>query len=298
MNINSMLPTAYTPNTLATMDTLRSAVGEESTDDQQAIFSPIEQSVDVAKNPAVAPEQSREKADAQAQQALNAERAAQQESNEQQQEHIDQQKIQSLSTIDREVRNHERAHAAVGGQYAGAPRYEYERGPDGVNYAVAGEVPISTGATSDPQMTIEKAQIIRRAALAPADPSAQDRKVAAEAVQMEAEARIELLTIEREQRIEEQRLQEAQREQQASQQQQESRSTQENVIVSQTENTRNTSSVDNANTAGAVSREDSAVDDINEAQEAMFNELTEQLVAIGGSQQPAQSLGSIVSRFA
>ncbi|MGS2717238.1 putative metalloprotease CJM1_0395 family protein [Eionea flava] len=290
MNINSMLPTAYTPNTLAAMNTLRSAVGEESTDDQQAIFSPIEQSVAAASHSAVTSEQPSEQADAQAQQVLNAERAAQQDSKEQQQEHIDQQKIQSLATLDREVRNHERAHAAVGGQYAGAPRYEYERGPDGVNYAVAGEVPISTGATSDPQMTIEKAQIIRRAALAPADPSAQDRKVAAEAVQMEAEARIELLTIEREQRIEEQRLQEAQREQQ----QQESRSTQENVIVSQTENTRNTSNVDSAN----VSREDSAVDDINEAQEAMFNELTEQLVAIGGAQQPAQSLGSIVSRFA
>ncbi len=94
------------------------------------------------------------------------------------------------------MRNHERAHAAVGGQYAGAPVYQYERGPDGVSYAVSGEVSISTGAVSgDPQATISKAQQIKRAALAPADPSPQDRRVAANATQMEFEARQELAEI-------------------------------------------------------------------------------------------------------
>jgi hypothetical protein len=118
-------------------------------------------------------------------------------------EQIQQQEIQELSARDREVRNHERAHAAVGGQYAGAPRYQYERGPDGVNYAVAGEVPISTGAISgNPQATIEKAQVIRRAALAPAEPSPQDRRIAAEATQMESQARVELAELQREKRIE------------------------------------------------------------------------------------------------
>jgi len=45
---------------------------------------------------------------------------------------------------------------------------------------------------NDPQATIKKAQQIKRAALAPKDPSSQDRKVAAEASKMEAKARQEL----------------------------------------------------------------------------------------------------------
>ncbi|MFT6103570.1 MAG: hypothetical protein ACJA2B_002027 [Candidatus Endobugula sp.] len=58
------------------------------------------------------------------------------------------------------------------------------------------------------------------------------------------------------------------------------------------------SSVNNSDAAGNNPRAGQAVDDMNEAQENMYNELTEQLVAMGGAQQPAQSLGSIVSRFA
>ena len=124
--------------------------------------------------------------------------SAQASAQEKQQELLERQHIQALSARDREVRNHERAHAAVGGAYAGAPRYEYQRGPDGVNYAIAGEVPISTGAISgDPQATIDKAQVIRRAALAPAEPSPQDRQVAAQASQMEAQARLELAELQR-----------------------------------------------------------------------------------------------------
>ncbi len=113
-----------------------------------------------------------------------------------------QQQIQHLASRDREVRNHERAHAAIGGQYAGAPRYQYERGPDGVNYAISGEVSISAGGISgDPQASIDKAQQVRRAALAPAEPSAQDRQVAAQAAQMEAQARVELRVQQREEQL-------------------------------------------------------------------------------------------------
>ncbi len=144
-------------------------------------------------------------------QSLSSENAQEQEKDKQQQrleaqqQRIEQQQISELAARDREVRNHERAHAAVGGQYAGAPRYQFERGPDGINYAVGGEVSISTGGVSgDPQATIEKAQIIRRAALAPSEPSSQDRKVAAEATQMEAEARVELANLQREERLAEQ----------------------------------------------------------------------------------------------
>lgn len=101
--------------------------------------------------------------------------------------------VRQLAARDREVRAHEQAHAAVGGQYAGAPTYEFIRGPDGVSYAVAGEVSIDASEVpNDPQATLEKAQQVRRAAYAPAEPSVADRRVAAEASQMEAEARSEL----------------------------------------------------------------------------------------------------------
>ncbi len=104
----------------------------------------------------------------------------------------EQREINQLSARDREVRAHEAAHAAVGGQYAGAPSYEFERGPDGVNYAVAGEVSIETGRAATPEETIQKAQVVRRAALAPVDPSPQDRRVAALASRLESQARAEI----------------------------------------------------------------------------------------------------------
>lgn len=100
--------------------------------------------------------------------------------------------VSELSARDREVRAHEQAHAAVGGQYAGAPTYQYKRGPDGVNYAVGGEVQIDVSPAPTPQETIAKARVVRQAALAPAEPSPQDRRVAAQASQMEAQARAEL----------------------------------------------------------------------------------------------------------
>ena len=59
-------------------------------------------------------------------------------------------------------------------------------------YAVSGEVKTDTSKERDPEATIRKMQKVRRAALAPAQPSAQDRSVAAQASQIEAEARIEL----------------------------------------------------------------------------------------------------------
>ena len=107
------------------------------------------------------------------------------------------------------MRLHEAAHAAVGGRYAGAPTYQFRRGPDGGNYAVGGEVSISTGAIpGDPQATIEKARVVRAAALAPAEPSAQDRQVAAEAAQLELNARADLQEMEAAARAEEQKARE------------------------------------------------------------------------------------------
>ncbi|MBT8148847.1 MAG: hypothetical protein HKO71_02605 [Pseudomonadales bacterium] len=105
----------------------------------------------------------------------------------------EQRKVTELAARDREVRAHEAAHANVGGVYAGAPTYSYTRGPDGRNYAVGGEVSIDVSPVAgDPQATINKAQLVRRAALAPAEPSPQDRSVANQAIAMEQQARAEL----------------------------------------------------------------------------------------------------------
>jgi len=103
-------------------------------------------------------------------------------------------KIQELKNRDAEVRTHEQAHQSAAGSLSnGATSFDYETGPDGKRYAVGGEVSINVSKVSgDPQATIEKARQIRRAALAPADPSGQDRQVAAQAAAMEIEANKEL----------------------------------------------------------------------------------------------------------
>jgi hypothetical protein len=109
------------------------------------------------------------------------------------QEELDAAQIKELKARDTEVRVHEQAHASVGGQYAGSPSYEYQRGPDGQNYAVGGEVQIDVAEIEgDPQATIEKMQTVRAAALAPAEPSGADRAIAADATQKLSAAQVEL----------------------------------------------------------------------------------------------------------
>ncbi|MGG5873503.1 putative metalloprotease CJM1_0395 family protein [Pseudomonas peli] len=110
-----------------------------------------------------------------------------------QQQRLEQLEIAKLVSRDQEVRAHEQAHAAVGGRYAGAPSYTYERGPDGKRYAVGGEVGIDTSPIpNDPEATLRKMEVVIRAALAPAEPSAQDRQVAAQAMAQMSEARAQL----------------------------------------------------------------------------------------------------------
>ena len=106
----------------------------------------------------------------------------------------EQQQIQQLQARDREVKAHEAAHmAAAAGLVTGGMSFSYQTGPDGRRYAVGGEVSIdSSPVPDDPQATLDKAQQIQAAALAPAQPSAQDRAVAARATRMAAEARVEL----------------------------------------------------------------------------------------------------------
>ena len=101
--------------------------------------------------------------------------------------------VRLLEREDQRIRRHEQAHVAAGGPHVlGGPTYQYTTGPDGRRYAVSGQVQIDLSEEPQPEQTIAKMQVVRRAALAPADPSAQDRRVAAEASQREAQARVEL----------------------------------------------------------------------------------------------------------
>ena len=109
--------------------------------------------------------------------------------------------VERLRARDREVRAHEAAHQAVGGPYAGAVSFVYERGPDGLQYAVGGEVPIDVAPVpGDPRATIDKMRTVRAAALAPVDPSPQDFQVAAQASRQQLEAQLELAREQREAR--------------------------------------------------------------------------------------------------
>jgi SprA-related family len=101
--------------------------------------------------------------------------------------------IAKLSARDSDVKSHEMAHKAVGGSLAGSISYEYQAGPDGKQYAVGGEVPIDLSAESDPKATEAKMRQARAAALAPANPSPQDIKVAGSATMLEMKAKMDEL---------------------------------------------------------------------------------------------------------
>lgn len=101
--------------------------------------------------------------------------------------------VKELARTDQEVRRHERAHAAAGGAHAGAPSYSYQQGPDGQRYAVNGEVSIDISPVQgDPGATLQKMRQVKAAALAPAQPSGQDRSVAAAADAISQQAQAEL----------------------------------------------------------------------------------------------------------
>ncbi|MFH2124193.1 MAG: putative metalloprotease CJM1_0395 family protein [Pseudomonadota bacterium] len=103
--------------------------------------------------------------------------------------------VQELQQRDAEVRAHEQAHLSSAGQYAsGGPSFSYQTGPNGKRYAVGGSVPIDIGKESTPAATIMKMRTVKRAALAPANPSAADRQIAAQASMQEMKAIQELQT--------------------------------------------------------------------------------------------------------
>ncbi|MBN2530857.1 MAG: catalase [Deltaproteobacteria bacterium] len=105
----------------------------------------------------------------------------------------EQREVEKLKARDAEVRAHEAAHLAAAGQYAvSGASFDYQTGPDGMRYAVGGDVSISVSNEQTPEATVAKMQVVIRAALAPASPSSQDHRVAAEASQKQASAQREI----------------------------------------------------------------------------------------------------------
>lgn len=102
--------------------------------------------------------------------------------------------LRQLRVRDREVRTHEAAHVAAGGSLVrSGPSYSFQTGPDGRSYAIGGEVQLDVSpVANDPQATLGKANQIRAAALAPASPSPQDLRVAANANQLSSRARVDI----------------------------------------------------------------------------------------------------------
>lgn len=90
--------------------------------------------------------------------------------------------VTRLQQRDQQVRQEEKAHAAVAGDLAGPINYVYQLGPDGRQYAVGGSVGVRTSVTSgDPAEAQRQAGRIAAAANAATNPSAQDYAVARQA---------------------------------------------------------------------------------------------------------------------
>lgn len=117
-----------------------------------------------------------------------------QENSNNQYELTQDQKMQviELQRRDLEVRTHEAAHMSAGAGLTTGASYSYQRGPDNKMYAIGGEVGIDTSPGKTPEETLKKAAQIKRAALAPAQPSSADLQVAATAANMELEAKMEI----------------------------------------------------------------------------------------------------------
>lgn len=135
-----------------------------------------------------------------AENALNTEQLAEdvekQESQLTKQEKLQQpevrQEIRQLQMTEQEVIKHEQAHKSVGGDLTGPVSYTYTNGPDEKRYIDGGEVSIQAKEGATPEETLNILQRVRDAALAPADPSPQDLRVAASASSQMQQVRSEI----------------------------------------------------------------------------------------------------------
>ena len=86
-----------------------------------------------------------------------------------------------LTREDREIRAHELTHYYTGRPYTAEPEYWFIVGPLGKRFAISGHVRFDLSPIADdPQATLKKYELLRRAALAPATPSSYDQRVAAD----------------------------------------------------------------------------------------------------------------------
>ncbi len=100
--------------------------------------------------------------------------------------------IKELELTEKEVIVHEQAHKAVGGSVTGPITYTHTEGPDGKRYIDGGEVSINTKEGSTPEETLKILEKVKAAALAPAEPSPQDLRVAASATAQIQQTRVEI----------------------------------------------------------------------------------------------------------
>ncbi len=90
--------------------------------------------------------------------------------------------VANLQQRDQQVRQEEKAHAAVAGDLAGPITYSYQQGPDGRQYAVGGSVSIRAQTFSgDPEEAKRLSGRMAAAANAATNPSAQDLATARQA---------------------------------------------------------------------------------------------------------------------
>lgn len=164
-------------------------VGEQSSDALDSTLPPVEQIDESAASKRITAERQRDLFDEiEQRQAKSAER------NDQLTDRRIQEQVRELAKRDRDVKSHERMHTALAGRYAGAASYAFKKGPDGVLYAVGGSVAIDTSPIpGNPEATLRKAQVIKRAAMGPSDPSPADRAIASKASSMAANASADLV---------------------------------------------------------------------------------------------------------
>ncbi len=156
-------------------------------------FNPSDNSISVKENQNLNTSPSQRVTDTSGVTAQSRMNATEDEQSAQEQQMKIDQVVSQLKARDREVRAHEQAHLSVAGQYATGLSYTYQSGPDGKRYAIGGEVGIDTSPVAgDPEATIQKMMVVQSAAMAPAQPSSQDYRVASSARQTMSEARAEL----------------------------------------------------------------------------------------------------------
>lgn len=100
-------------------------------------------------------------------------------------------KVIELKRNEQKVKAHEMAHQIAGGNFAGGVSYKTTVGPDGKNYIVGGEVPISAPEGKTPEETVQNMEQVIKAAMAPQDPSPQDYAVASKASMLKIKAQQE-----------------------------------------------------------------------------------------------------------